>query len=260
MSGIVLSSSVRQNLLSLQSTADLLATTQNRLATGKKVNSALDNPTNFFTASSLDARAGDINNLLDGIGNGVQVLQAANTGITSLQKLVDSAKSVANQALQTTVGFSTKSSFTSVVIDGATADNLVADQAPTNAAFVGTAAPQRAAYVSTALTAGAQLLSGTATVNATGATLLSALTTTPRCPAIAAADTLTVNGKTITFEAGANGLVGSGTAYTMGVNTTLERFGLGDRHPVGQRNPGQRLDGNGRHHHPEDRYGLRPRS
>ena len=58
----------------------------------------------------------------------MQVLQAANTGITSLQKLVDSAKSVANQALQTTVGFSTKSSFTSVVIDGATADNLVADQ------------------------------------------------------------------------------------------------------------------------------------
>ena len=89
MSGIVLSASVRQNLLSLQSTADLLATTQNRLSTGKKVNTALDNPTNFFTAQSLDARAGDINNLLDGIGNGVQVLQAANTGITSLQKLVD---------------------------------------------------------------------------------------------------------------------------------------------------------------------------
>ena len=130
MSGIVLSASVRQNLLSLQSTADLLATTQNRLSTGKKVNTALDNPTNYFTAASLDARAGDINSLLDGIGNGVQVLQAANVGITSLQKLVDSAKSVANQALQTTVGFSTKSSFTSVVIDGATADNLVADQTP----------------------------------------------------------------------------------------------------------------------------------
>ena len=91
----------------------------------------------------------DINNLLDGIGNGVQVLQAANIGITSLQKLVDSAKSVANQALQTTVGFSTKSSFTSVVIDGATADNLVADQAPINAAFTGAASPQRAAYTST---------------------------------------------------------------------------------------------------------------
>ena len=60
MSGIVLSASVRQNLLSLQSTADLLATTQNDLATGKKVNSALDNPTNFFTAQSLNNRASDI--------------------------------------------------------------------------------------------------------------------------------------------------------------------------------------------------------
>src|SRR6201995_2226379 len=108
MSGIVLTAAVRQNLLSLQSTADLLSTTQNRLSTGKKVNTALDNPTNFFTAASLDNRASDINNLLDGIGNGVQVVQAANTGITSLQKLVDSAKSVANQVLQAPVGYSSK--------------------------------------------------------------------------------------------------------------------------------------------------------
>ncbi|WP_065751583.1 flagellin [Bradyrhizobium paxllaeri] len=216
MSGIVLSASVRQNLLSLQSTADLLATTQNRLATGKKVNTALDNPTNYFTASSLDARAGDINNLLDGIGNGVQVLQAANTGITSLQKLVDSAKSVANQALQTTVGFSTKSSFTSVVIDGATADNLVADQAPTNAAFTGTSAPQRAAYTSTAVATPGGQLQTAGPVNATDSSLLSELTV-----AVAANDTLIVNGKTITFQAGANGLVGSGNAYTMGVDTSL---------------------------------------
>jgi flagellin len=215
MSGIVLSASVRQNLLSLQSTADLLATTQNRLSTGKKVNTALDNPTNYFTAASLDARAADINNLLDGIGNGVQVLQAANTGITSLQKLVDSAKSVANQALQTTVGFSTKSSFTSVVIDGATADNLVADQQPISTAFTGAVSPQRAAYTSTAAAAGTQLETA-GPVNATPATLLSALTVP-----VAAADTLIVNGKTITFEAGANGLVGSGNAYTLGINTSL---------------------------------------
>jgi flagellin len=115
MSGIVLSASVRQNLLSLQSTASLLATTQNNLATGNKVNSALDNPTSFFTAQSLNNRASDINNLLDGIGNGVQVLQAANTGITSLQSLVDTAKSIANQVLQTTVGYSTKASATTTV-------------------------------------------------------------------------------------------------------------------------------------------------
>src|SRR6266567_9091109 len=125
MSGIVLSSSVRQNLLSLQSTADLLATTQNRLATGKKVNTALDNPTNFFTAASLDNRASDISNLLDGIGNGVQVLQAANTGLTSLQKLVDTAKSIANQVLQAPAGYSPKSTVTSAAAIGGTAANLV---------------------------------------------------------------------------------------------------------------------------------------
>src|SRR5215203_777795 len=125
MTGIVLSASVRQNLLSLQSTAELLSTTQNRLATGNKVNSALDNPTNFFTAQGLNNRASDINNLLDSIGNGVQVLQAANTGITSLQKLVDTAKSIANQVLQAPAGYSTKSSVTSGANAGGTAANLL---------------------------------------------------------------------------------------------------------------------------------------
>ncbi len=123
MGDIVLSASVRQNLLSLQSTAELLSTTQTRLATGKKVNSALDNPTNFFTAAGLDARASDINNLLDSIGNGVQVLQAANTGITSLQKLVDTAKSIANQALQTPSGYTSKAN---VAMTGAGAGTGVA--------------------------------------------------------------------------------------------------------------------------------------
>jgi flagellin-like hook-associated protein FlgL len=126
MSGIVLSASVRQNLLSLQSTAALLSTTQNRLATGNKVNSALDNPTNFFTAQGLNNRAGDISSLLDSIGNGVQVLQAANTGITSLQSLVDSAKSIANQVLQAPAGYTAKSTVTSTALVGtASAANLV---------------------------------------------------------------------------------------------------------------------------------------
>ncbi|SHH68358.1 flagellin [Bradyrhizobium erythrophlei] len=125
MSGIVLSASVRQNLLSLQSTAALLATTQNDLATGNKVNTALDNPTEYFTAQGLNNRASDINNLLDSIGNGVQVLQAANTGITSLQSLVASAQSIANQVLQSPVGYTTKSNVTSTAITGATANNLL---------------------------------------------------------------------------------------------------------------------------------------
>src|ERR1700752_3475581 len=100
MSGIVLSASVRQNLLSLQSTAALLATTQNDLATGNKVNSALYNPTEYFTAQSLNNSPRDLSNRLDGMGNGVQFLQAANTGIPSLQSLIANAQSIANQVLQ----------------------------------------------------------------------------------------------------------------------------------------------------------------
>src|ERR1700760_5159090 len=114
MSGIVLSASVRQNLLALQNVASLLATTQNDLATGNKVNTALDNPTEFFTAQSLNNRASDLSNLLDGISNGVQVLQAASTGITSLQQLVDSAKSIASQVLQAPTGYSPRASATSL--------------------------------------------------------------------------------------------------------------------------------------------------
>ena len=161
MSGIVLSASVRQNLLSLQSTAALLATTQNDLATGNKVNSALDNPTDYFTAQSLNNRASDISNLLDGIGNGVQVLQAANTGITSLQSLVSSAQSIANQVLQSPVGYSTKSNVTSSAITSGgtavTANNLLGAGTTASNTVTGTAttatSPVVAATLSTKLSA-----------------------------------------------------------------------------------------------------------
>ncbi|MGU3538568.1 flagellin N-terminal helical domain-containing protein [Methylobacterium sp. A54F] len=103
MSSVSLTAAVRQNLLSLQDTAGLTATTQNRLSTGKKVSSALDNPVNFFTSQSLSNRSTDLGSLLDAISNGVQTIQAANQGLTSIQKLVDSAKSTANQALSTQI-------------------------------------------------------------------------------------------------------------------------------------------------------------
>ena len=229
MSGIVLSSSVRQNLLSLQSTADLLATTQNRLATGKKVNTALDNPTNFFTAQSLDSRAGDINNLLDGIGNGVQVLQAANTGITSLQKLVDTAKSIANQALQTAVGYSTKSNV-SATIAGATAADVrgttayTSATASSNALYNGTAGGTTAVTGAATLGATAGTLVSSAAVddNTTGTAPISDTTllyaaggagagglTTKGATSFQDGDVFTVNGKTITIKAAALPVVGA---------------------------------------------------
>src|SRR5262249_46034096 len=100
MSDIVLSAGIRSNLLSLQNTANLIQTTQQRLATGLKVNSALDNPIAYFTASSLNARASNLGNLLDSASNPVQTVQAANNGITSITKLVQSAQAIAQQALQ----------------------------------------------------------------------------------------------------------------------------------------------------------------
>src|SRR6516162_413790 len=161
MSGIVLSASVRQNLLALQSTASLLAKTQNDLATGNKVNSALDNPTEYFTAQSLNNRASDISNLLDGIGNGVQVLQSANTGITSLQSLVASAQSIANQVLQSPVGYTTKSNVNSNTITNATATNLLNF---TSSNVVGNALKDDNTSTSVAIT-GTTALSGTASTS-----------------------------------------------------------------------------------------------
>jgi flagellin len=98
MADITLSAGVRSNLISLQQTADLMTRTQSRLSTGKKVNSALDNPINFFTSSALSARAGDLSNLLDSVSNATQTLKAADNGITSLTKLVQSAQAIAQQA------------------------------------------------------------------------------------------------------------------------------------------------------------------
>ncbi len=102
MSDIVLSAGVRANLLQLQSTSDLITKTQTRLATGKRVNSALDNPNNYFTAQGLDNRASDLSNLLDTQATAINTIQAANNGITSITKLVQSAQSLASQAQQTT--------------------------------------------------------------------------------------------------------------------------------------------------------------
>ncbi|WP_316860051.1 flagellin [uncultured Cohaesibacter sp.] len=98
MSDITLSAGVRANLLSLQNTADMMATTQNRLATGKSVNSALDNATNYFTSEGLNARANELNNLMDSIGTATKVLEAADNGISAITDLIESAQSTVKQA------------------------------------------------------------------------------------------------------------------------------------------------------------------
>ena len=95
---VTLTAALRSNLFSLQNTQSQLDITQGRLATGRKVNSALDDPNSFFAAQALNNRAGDLNRLLDGIGQGIQVIQAADNGITALTNLIEQAQSIAETA------------------------------------------------------------------------------------------------------------------------------------------------------------------
>ena len=99
-SDISLSQAVRANLLSLQNTAEMMSRTQTRLATGNKVNSALDNPVNFFTASGLNARAGELNGLLDSMSNAISTIEAADKGLTSITKMVEQMQATVRQAMQ----------------------------------------------------------------------------------------------------------------------------------------------------------------
>lgn len=97
MSNIALSSNIRSNLLALQNTASLMDTAQNRLSTGKKVNSALDDAVSYFTAKGLSDRATSLNSLSDGIGTALQTVKAASSGLDTISTLLTQAKAIAKQ-------------------------------------------------------------------------------------------------------------------------------------------------------------------
>jgi flagellin len=99
LNDISLTAGMRANLLNLQSTVDLLNRTQQRLSTGKKVNTPIDNPLNYFVAKSLTDRASDISTAKDSMSEGIQTITAANNGITAINALVSAAKGVATSAL-----------------------------------------------------------------------------------------------------------------------------------------------------------------
>ena len=98
-SSITLTASMRSNLMSLKTIATQMDRTQNILSTGKKVNSAIDNASSYYQARSLTNRAGDLNSLLDAMGQGIQTIQAATEGLESATAYLEQMKSVAEQAL-----------------------------------------------------------------------------------------------------------------------------------------------------------------
>jgi flagellin len=100
--GFGISGAVRESLFALSDISNQLAAAQKRVATGKKVNEAADDPAAFFAASALTSRAAALNNLMAGISSGTSLISAANSGLTQIQSLINSAQSVANQALQST--------------------------------------------------------------------------------------------------------------------------------------------------------------
>ncbi|MBJ6801402.1 flagellin N-terminal helical domain-containing protein [Geomonas propionica] len=101
VSDISLTAGMRTNLLYLQNTSQLLNRTQQRLSSGKKVNSALDNPTNYFAAQNANQRASDLSDRKDGMSEAVQTVNATNAGITAITGLINAAKGVAQSALST---------------------------------------------------------------------------------------------------------------------------------------------------------------
>jgi len=111
-SDVTLSAALRNNLLSLQHTQSSIDVHQQRLATGKKVNSALDNPQAFFAAQSLTNRANDLSNILDSLGQSIQVINAANNGVTALTSLIQQQQSIAQTAQSTLAGASTQATVT----------------------------------------------------------------------------------------------------------------------------------------------------
>ena len=123
MSDIVLSQGIRSNLLSLQSSASLLDKTQNRLATGKKVNSALDDPLNYFTSGALNTRANDLQRLLDGIGLGIKTIEAADNGLKNITRVLEQIQA----GLRTSL---TSNATNAKVASGSTANGTLLDWRP----------------------------------------------------------------------------------------------------------------------------------
>src|SRR5215467_2805008 len=247
MDEIVLSAGVRQNLLALQDTAHLMSLTQNRLATGKKVNTAEDNPISFFTSQSLQSRAGDFNSLLDSIGQAQQALATANQGITSLSKLIESGISTARQAQQSPIGYTTKSNL-STTIGGATALDLrgtttyISAVASSNVLYTGAAGGTTAATSATTLggtiaadtgsvvqdNAGTpvNITLGTALYGPSGGGAGTGGLTTQAATGFTDGSTFTVDGHTITFKAAAVPAAGAApTGYGVSGNIATDGNG-----------------------------------
>jgi flagellin len=165
-SGIVLTSAIRQNLLTLQNTTEMQGKVQERLSTGKKVNSALDNPTNFFTAAGLNRRANDLSALLDGMSQGIKTLEAADKGMKGITSTVETMRAYIRQARQDKsfkgTSFSMDAASFATGTGAAVAKNLVISGGAVASAQTISLSTADSGYTSATL-AGSQAIAGTYT-------------------------------------------------------------------------------------------------
>ncbi len=219
---VSLSKAVRANLLSLQNTAAMMGKTQERLATGNKVNSALDNPTNFFTSASLNSRANDLNNLLDTMSNGIKTLEQADNAIKAITTQIESMQSTLRQARQ-------DKSFKSVSFELGATTATAAGAVTIGGTAVGTAKTNYATTGAITFANGTLTIAGTGvaaqTINTTAASTVDSVVAD-----INANTTLSGGGITATNDngnlkissgttAGALTFGGAGSGITMGAAT-----------------------------------------
>lgn len=175
---ISLTAGMRANLVALQNTANLTQTTQQQLSTGKKVNSALDNPLEYFASQNMLSQANSLASYSDGMSNAIQTIQAANQGITGIESLVQQAQSLAQSAMSTTntttqASLATQYSSLMTQIDNMAADsgfqgtNLIGTTSVTLTVSFGAGATDSLGISSQSMTSGGLGINTAATTSAT---------------------------------------------------------------------------------------------
>jgi len=232
---VSLTSGMRANLLSLQNTVSLLDRTQQRLSTGKKVNTAMDNPVSYFAAQALNSRASIIDGLKDAMGQAVQTITSADKGITALSTMIEQAKGIAQSAQSATAAtsetenVSTIATYQTITLSMGAAATLTAGDKVTigGSTFVYTASGAVATAgqwtsvaeleaLIVALTTGTYTATGASTITITKATTsltigdITTAFTNAETVAVGAAEerTFTVGGTAFTYTAGVS------TGYT----------------------------------------------
>lgn len=98
MVDISLTQSLRSTVATLKKVSDESAATSQRLDTGVRVQTALDDPSTYISAKSLSLHAAALDKYLERLDQGLGVIKAADNGITSITDSINTLKGVVTRA------------------------------------------------------------------------------------------------------------------------------------------------------------------